>query len=91
MKSRKDVELDAPDAAAAWKLPEPGQLRTRGPLLQLEAVSFAYPATDSNSNSNSTPVEGQPDLAGAAGNAPRPSPARRKPVLTNITLCVEQA
>ncbi|BDA48302.1 probable ATP-binding cassette sub-family F member 3 [Coccomyxa sp. Obi] len=80
LKSRIDVELDAPDVAAAWKLPEPGQLRTRGPLLQLEAVSFTYPEPK------------EPTLAAAttAGNAARPPPARKKPVLSNITLCIEQ-
>lgn len=62
-KSRRDVELDGPDTAAAWKLPEPGPLRARGPLLQLEAVTFAYPQ--------------QP-------------PARRKIILSNVTLCIEQ-
>ena len=79
LKSRIDVELDTPDVAAAWKLPEPGQLRMHGPLLQLEAVSFTYP----------DPKE--PALAAAtAGNAARPPPARKKPVLSNITLCIEQ-
>ncbi len=42
-KGQLEVELDALDSAPAWKLTDPGQLRTRGPLLQLEAVSFAYP------------------------------------------------
>ena len=37
------VELDGPDTAPGWKLPEPGQLRTRAPLVQLEAVCFTYP------------------------------------------------
>ena len=32
-----------PDLAPSWKLPEPAPLRTRAPLIQLEAVSFAYP------------------------------------------------
>lgn len=79
LKSRIDVDLDAPDVAAAWKLPEPGQLRSRGPLLQLEAVSFAYPEPK------------EPALAATmAGNAARPPPARKKAVLSNITLCIEQ-
>ena len=79
LKSRIDVELDTPDMAAAWKLPEPGQLRMHGPLLQLEAVSFTYPEPK------------EPALAATpAGNAARPPPARKKPVLSNITLCIEQ-
>ena len=48
-KSRQDVDIDMPDLAPSWKLPEPAPLRTRAPLMQLEAVSFAYPgdnATD---------------------------------------------
>ncbi|CAL8465918.1 g5454 [Coccomyxa elongata] len=79
LKSRVDVELDAPDVAAAWKLPEPGQLRSRGPLLQLEAVSFTYPEPKEAALAATT-----------AGNAARPPPARKKPVLSNITLCIEQ-
>ena len=42
-KSRQDVEIDTPDLVPPWKLPEPVPLRTRGPLIQMEAVSFAYP------------------------------------------------
>ena len=42
-KSRQDVEIDTPDLVPPWKLPEPVPLRTRGPLVQMEAVSFAYP------------------------------------------------
>lgn len=48
-KLRQDVEIDAPEVAPLWKLPEPAPLRTRGPLIQTEAVSFAYsvvPQTD---------------------------------------------
>ena len=41
--SRQDVEVDTPDLVPPWKLPEPAPLRTRGPLIQMEAVSFAYP------------------------------------------------
>lgn len=41
--SRQDVEVDTPDLVPPWKLPEPVPLRTRAPLIQLEAVSFAYP------------------------------------------------
>lgn len=63
------MELDAPDAAAAWKLPEPGQLRSRGPLLQLEAVSFAYPEQPAPA----LVVEGgEPNLATVKGNALKP-------------------
>jgi ABC-type transport system involved in cytochrome bd biosynthesis fused ATPase/permease subunit len=42
-KLRRDVEVDMPDPAPIWKLPEPVPLRTRGPLIQMESVSFAYP------------------------------------------------
>jgi hypothetical protein len=42
-KLRQDVEVDTPDLAPVWKLPEPVPLRTRGPLIQMESVSFAYP------------------------------------------------
>ena len=48
-KVRQDVDIDMPDLAPSWKLPQPAPLRTRAPLMQLEAVSFAYPgesATD---------------------------------------------
>ena len=47
-KVRQDVDIDMPDLAPSWKLPQPVPLRTRAPLMQLEAVSFAYPesATD---------------------------------------------
>ena len=43
LKLRQDADIDMPDLAPSWKLPEPAPLRTRAPLLQLEAVSFAYP------------------------------------------------
>ena len=42
-KLRQDVEVDMPDLAPVWKLPEPVPLRSRGPLIQMESVSFAYP------------------------------------------------
>ena len=48
-KVRQDVDIDMPDLTPSWKLPQPAPLRTRAPLMQLEAVSFAYPrdsATD---------------------------------------------
>ena len=48
-KVRQDVDIDMGDLAPSWKLPQPAPLRTRAPLMQLEAVSFAYPgdsATD---------------------------------------------
>ena len=32
-----------PDLAPVWKLPEPVPLRSRGALIQMESVSFAYP------------------------------------------------
>ncbi len=41
-KSRQDVEVDTPDLVPPWKLPEPVPLRTKGPLIQMEAVSFSY-------------------------------------------------
>ena len=37
------MDIDTPDLVPPWKLPEPVPLRTRGPLIQMEAVSFAYP------------------------------------------------
>lgn len=43
LKRRQDVEIDTPDLAPVWKLPEPAPLRTKAPLIQMEAVSFAYP------------------------------------------------
>ena len=42
-KSRQDVEIDTPDHMRPWKLPEPAPLRASGPLIQMEAVTFAYP------------------------------------------------
>lgn len=41
-KVRQDVDIDMPDLAPSWKLPQPAPLRTRAPLIQLEAVNFAY-------------------------------------------------
>lgn len=42
LKSRQDADIGMPDLAPSWKLPEPAPLRIRAPLIQLEAVSFAY-------------------------------------------------
>jgi ATPase subunit of ABC transporter with duplicated ATPase domains len=39
---RGDVEEEHVDPAVVWKLPEPSELRTKGPLIELQDVSFAY-------------------------------------------------
>lgn len=44
LSTRRDLEVDAIDSTPAWKLPEPAAMRTAGPVIQLEAVSFAYPS-----------------------------------------------
>ena len=87
--------LDAPEVAATWKLPEPLQLRSSGPLIQLDAVSFAFPQPA---------VSGRPDQAAAARGAvpaetsgrnhqsmqPKQPTAKRKWLLSGVTMCIEQ-
>ena len=41
---RGDVVVEELDSMPTWSIPEPAPMRTKGPIIQLEAVSFAYPA-----------------------------------------------
>lgn len=43
LSTRRDVQVEELESTPAWKLPEPSPLRAKGPLVQMEAVSFAYP------------------------------------------------
>jgi ATP-binding cassette, subfamily F, member 3 len=42
LSARGDVEEEHVHPAVVWKLPEPSELRTKGPLIELQDVSFAY-------------------------------------------------
>lgn len=89
---RRDVVLDAPELAAAWKLPEPAELRTRGPLIQLDAVSFAFPQpalSGQPPHQASSPAPPTQRTAAAAAKEEQPT-AKRKWLLSNVTMCVEQ-
>ena len=95
--TRRDVVLDAPEVAATWKLPEPLQLRTSGPLVQMDAVSFAFPQHA---------VSGRPDQAASVRNdvpagtssrdqqstakQPTQPTAKHKWLLSGVTMCIEQ-
>ena len=85
--TRRDVVLDAPETVATWKLPHPAELRTRGPLIQLDGVCYAYPpaapAGQSASDQGSPAAEPQPAGSGLAT-------AKRKWLLAKVTMCIEQ-
>ena len=40
---RHDIVVEELDQLPAWKLPEPAPMRTSGPLIQMDSVTFAYP------------------------------------------------
>ena len=54
-KSRADVVVDEVDDAPRWKLPEPPPLRSSGPLIQIEDVSFSYPPLKSSFGDSGAP------------------------------------
>ncbi|KAI7843107.1 hypothetical protein COHA_003278 [Chlorella ohadii] len=56
--ARQQAEIEEKEVVAPWKVPEPDPLRSKGPVVQLEAASCGY--------------------------------RRGQPVLTGVTLCVEQ-
>ena len=98
------MALAAVEVAAVWKLPEPAELRTRGPLVQLEGVSFAFPRPAPGASPalgpDQAPTAGTPaparrvgaPAAGGGSAAPKQQPAaKRKPLLSNVTMCIEQA
>lgn len=43
LSSRADVVVEELEEVPKWKLLDPGPLRTAGPLVQMESVSFSYP------------------------------------------------
>eukprot|EP00897_Mesotaenium_endlicherianum_P009045 jgi/Mesen1/8169/ME000438S07264 len=60
--ARNEACVDLPDAAIMWAFPNPLELKTRGPLVQLDAVDFAYSATPAAAASATFPRSPQKQL-----------------------------
>ena len=51
---RHEIVVEELDQTPSWKLPEPAPMRTSGPLIQMESVTFAYPPASSAASLDAT-------------------------------------